>query len=65
MPREKKKWNYQELERHTVIWATDRLDEMREMAARINEDAGIIEEEKLFIFQGLSCFFRTYFATQT
>lgn len=54
MTREKKKLTYQELEEHAIYWATDRLEELRQVADKIYQDMSIIDEEKEFIYNGLA-----------
>lgn len=54
MTREKKKLTYQDLEDHTIYWATDRLDELKQLSDKIYNDVSIMDEEKEFIYNGLA-----------
>lgn len=54
MPREKNKMSHQKLEQHTIYWASDRLDELREIAQTVYLDLSIPDEEKEIIYTGLA-----------
>lgn len=54
MPREKNKFTYNELEEHTIFWATDRLEEVREIVDKIYLDLSMLDEQKEFIYSGMA-----------
>lgn len=53
-PREKKKLTYQQLESHTVDWAIERMQEVRDMIDAVYIDLSIAEEEKEVIYGGVA-----------
>ncbi len=54
MPRQKKKLKYDELEEHIIIWAINRLEELRDMAQETASNNRYIEEEKEFILESIA-----------
>ncbi len=54
MTREKKKLTYQQLEEHVVYWATDQLDDLRQIADNIYRDTSIQDDRKEFIYDGIA-----------
>jgi len=54
MPREKKRLTSQELEEHTMFWATERLEEFRELADKIFHSETIPSEQKEVFYNGIA-----------
>jgi hypothetical protein len=54
MPRERRKFKYDELEEHTTSWAINRLDELRDMAQETASNNRYIEDEKEFILESIA-----------
>ncbi len=54
MPREKRRFKYEELEEHTVLWGVERLDELRDMAQETYMNDRYLPGEKEFMLESIA-----------